>query len=125
MTAAETMKRNVVFSLTNVAPGNGQRAESTPRADEFRRAATILKSLSDTGRLKTCWLLSRRGPMNVGALAKACGVSSSAMSHQLRVLRNLGMVDFHREGKSAVYELKSEQAQQLIEHAMIGANGRH
>lgn len=115
---AEAIKRNVILA----SPDNHRLApiadEPAPRAPHFRNAATLLKSLSDAGRLKTCWLLSRRGPLNVGSLAKICGVSSSAMSHQLRVLRNLGLVDYERNGKSAVYRLTSERAHHLIECAM-------
>lgn len=115
---AEAIKRNVTLSSGDNHRHPALVEEPAPRAPHFRNAATLLKSLSDAGRLKTCWLLSRRGPMNVGSLAKVCGVSSSAMSHQLRVLRNLGLVDFERNGKSAIYRLTSERAHHLIDCAM-------
>lgn len=115
---AEALKRNVVLPSADHLRHATLPDEPVPRAPHFRNAATLLKSLSDAGRLRTCWLLSRRGPMNVGTLAKVCGVSSSAMSHQLRVLRNLGLVDYERNGKSAVYRLTSERAHHLIDCAM-------
>ena len=54
-------------------------------------------------------------------LAQLTGVSQSGVSHQLRVLRGLGLVAFRRDGNRAVYRLADEHVRGLLaqgfEHA--------
>jgi DNA-binding transcriptional ArsR family regulator len=60
-------------------------------------------------------------PLCVCDLAEIAGVSDSGVSHQLRVLRDLDLVDFSREGKRAVYRLADDHVRTLLavghEHA--------
>jgi ArsR family transcriptional regulator len=60
-------------------------------------------------------------PLCVCDLAEVTGVSQSGVSHQLRVLRDLDLVAFEREGKRAVYRLADEHVRVLLaaglEHA--------
>jgi DNA-binding transcriptional ArsR family regulator len=60
-------------------------------------------------------------PLCVCDLAEIAGVSQSGVSHQLRVLRDLDLVAFEREGKRAVYRLADEHVRVLLatglEHA--------
>ncbi len=53
-------------------------------------------------------------PLCVCDLAELSGVSSSAVSHQLRALRDLDLVAFEREGKRAVYRLADEHVRSLL-----------
>jgi DNA-binding transcriptional ArsR family regulator len=54
-------------------------------------------------------------------LAELAGVSQSGVSHQLRLLRDRGLVTFRRDGQRAVYRLADEHVRDLIaigvEHA--------
>jgi DNA-binding transcriptional ArsR family regulator len=54
----------------------------------------------------------------VSALADAVGMEASAVSHQLRLLRHLGLVTGTREGRSVVYALHDEHVGQLLEEAI-------
>ena len=51
-------------------------------------------------------------------LAALTGLSVSAISHQLRMLRNLKLVKYRRKGKMAYYSLDDEHIEQLIQVAM-------
>ena len=60
-------------------------------------------------------------PLCVCDLAELSGVSNSAVSHQLRILRDLDLVDYTRDGKRAVYRLADDHVRSLLalglEHA--------
>jgi DNA-binding transcriptional ArsR family regulator len=88
--------------------------------DEIEELAEIFKALSDPTRLKLVRLLSAqpegecRGPCNgtgflcVNALAHRLGVSQSAVSQHLRVLRQAGLVRGARRGPFVHYSLDQE-----------------
>ncbi len=63
-----------------------------------------LKVLADATRLEVVRRLSD-GPCHVGALSEAAGIEQSLMSHHLKVLRDVGMVEAVRDGKSVLYRL--------------------
>ena len=52
------------------------------------------------------------------ALAEAVGMEQSAVSHQLRLLRNLGLVIGARAGRSIVYSLYDNHVAQLLDQAV-------
>ncbi len=87
------------------------------------RLSDIFKAMGDPTRLKIIHALSS-GEMCVCDIAAALGMEHSAISHQLRLLRNLRVVKFHREGKAAVYSLDDEHVLELfnegLEHARHG-----
>jgi len=60
-------------------------------------------------------------PLCVCDLAELSGVSNSAVSHQLRILRDLDLVAYTRDGKRAVYRLADDHVRSLLglglEHA--------
>lgn len=78
------------------------------------------KAISDPTRLKILYALSIR-ELCVCDLASSLDMSQSAISHQLRVLRDKNMVKFKKEGKMARYYLADEHVITLIkmgvEHA--------
>lgn len=78
--------------------------------------AATFKGLSDPSRLQLLAILLE-GEANVGDLAAQCGLSPSATSHQLRVLRNLGFVTARREGQQVNYRINDEHIHALMEQA--------
>ncbi len=65
------------------------------RVDE--RVAALMGALSNSTRIRALFALLEAGELPVGELAKAVRMSESATSHQLRVLRDLGLVARRRE----------------------------
>jgi len=84
------------------------------------RVTEGLKAISDPTRLKILHALSIK-ELCVCDLASALDMSQSAISHQLRVLRDRNMVKYRKEGKMARYYLSDEHVINLIkmgvEHA--------
>jgi DNA-binding transcriptional ArsR family regulator len=58
------------------------------------------------------------GACSVNDLAAAVGMESSAVSHQLRLLRHLGLVVGTREGRRVLYELHDDHVGELLEQAI-------
>ena len=69
--------------------------------------ANKLKVLSDSTRLAVLEALMT-GPHNVGKLMEELNVEQSLLSHHLSVLRENGLVEATREGKTMVYQLPEE-----------------
>ncbi|MEV5281726.1 metalloregulator ArsR/SmtB family transcription factor [Streptomyces sp. NPDC052811] len=80
--------------------------------------AATLQALATPSRL---YILARlqEGPCAVGDLADAVGMEASACSHQLRLLRNLGLVTGERRGRSIVYALYDNHVAELLEQALF------
>ncbi|HUY51322.1 MAG TPA: metalloregulator ArsR/SmtB family transcription factor [Streptosporangiaceae bacterium] len=101
--------------------GHGVRGEGTPtaRIDEQTAAAvaTTMQALAAPSRLRILGRL-RQGPAAVTELATTVGMEQSAVSHQLRVLRHLGLVTGRRTGRTVVYELFDNHVAMLLDEAV-------
>ena len=73
----------------------------------MKEAAELFKLLSVDTRIEIVELL-KGGPMTVNALAEALGVTQSAVSQHLRVLRSAGLVENERQGYWIHYSLNRE-----------------
>ncbi len=78
-----------------------------PDDSEVRRVATLHGVLADPSRLKILLALSR-GELCVCDVSHVLGLSISATSHQLRLLRNLNLVSYRNDGKMAYYSLTGD-----------------
>jgi ArsR family transcriptional regulator, nickel/cobalt-responsive transcriptional repressor len=85
---------------------------------EFTQAvADTMQALATPSRLRILGRL-HAGPCPVNELAVAVGMEGSAVSHQLRVLRHLGLVVGRREGRQVVYDLHDDHVGELLEQAI-------
>ncbi len=73
----------------------------------------LLKILGEPSRLKIVLALSE-GEMCVYHLTEAINLNQSAVSHQLRILRENKVIKSRREGKNIVYSLDDEHIMQII-----------
>ena len=78
--------------------------EALPGHDATQALAALFGALGDPTRLSIVAGLDC-GELCVGDLAAALGLSESAASHQLRVLRELGIVRSRRDGRQIYYAL--------------------
>lgn len=76
--------------------------------------AELYKIFGDTTRIKLLYILFE-GEMCVQHMAELLGVSQSAVSHQLRILKGARLVRYRREGKTVYYSLADEHVRQIIE----------
>ena len=88
-----------------------------------KRTTDIFSALADPTRFRILDALSLE-ELCVCDLARVTGVSQSAVSHQLRVLRDLDLVSYRREGRRAVYRLADEHVRSLIVQGLEHADER-
>ncbi|MDR1292378.1 MAG: metalloregulator ArsR/SmtB family transcription factor [Clostridiales Family XIII bacterium] len=81
--------------------------------NEFARLADLYKNFSDPSRLRIIIELAS-GAMCVQCIADKLGMSQSAISHQLRVLRGARLVRYEKEGKNVVYALDDEHIEDIL-----------
>ena len=74
----------------------------------------LFKLFGDTTRIRILWALSE-GEMCVCDMAELLEMGQSAVSHQLRLLRQARLVKCRREGKSAVYALDDDHVQKIFD----------
>lgn len=86
----------------------------------LERTAALFSAMGDPTRLRLLEALAI-GELCVCDLEQVAAVSQSAVSHQLRLLRSLGLVAFRRDGNRAVYRLADDHVRALLlqgfEHA--------
>ncbi|MBQ9058696.1 MAG: winged helix-turn-helix transcriptional regulator [Atopobiaceae bacterium] len=76
-------------------------------------ATQIFDALSDYTRFQILGALML-GEKSVSELVDICRVSQSAISHQLRLLRDRGLVSVRREGNRSIYDITDEHVVMLI-----------
>jgi DNA-binding transcriptional ArsR family regulator len=96
-------------------------------ADDARHVARIMGALATPSRVRILGRL-REGSCAVGELAAAVEMEQPAVSHQLRILRDLGLVLGSRNGRHVIYGLYDphvasllDEALRHIEHLRLGA----
>ena len=98
--------------------GTGQAlAGELPPAAVMGESVRLLKGLADPTRLKILCLLRGR-EVCVHELTQAMEVTQSAVSHQLRVLREARLVARRKEGRLAYYRLADAHVEELLANAL-------
>jgi DNA-binding transcriptional ArsR family regulator len=91
---------------------NKLKSEST-----FQLLAEIFKVLGDPARIKILYALSL-SELCVCEISLITGLSQSAVSHQLRILRNTRLVKYRRSGRSVFYSLDDSHVEKLFEQGL-------
>ena len=97
--------------------GNGTHIfmESMPEQATFMRIAATFNLISDPTRVKILWLLchTEECVANIAALVE---MSSPAVSHHLRVLKQAGLLAHRKSGKEVYYTLADTDEARQIHH---------
>ncbi len=88
-----------------------------PPEENLYDLAEFFKIFGDTTRIRILYALFE-SELCVGDLAKLLGLTQTACSHQLRVLKNNKLVRFRREGKVIYYSLSDDHVRSIIEMGM-------
>ena len=90
-----------------------QENDTMPDEDLLFDLAELFKIFGDSTRIKILFALLGK-ELSVGELADVLGMTQSAISHQLRILKTNGLVRFRREGKSLIYTLSDEHVSKIL-----------
>ncbi|MCI8422180.1 MAG: winged helix-turn-helix transcriptional regulator [Lawsonibacter sp.] len=91
--------------------------EQLDRVDYFQTVAEVFKQLDDTTRIRIFWLLCHceECVLNISAMMR---MSSPAISHHLRPLKNSGLIVSRRKGKEVYYRAADTEQSRLL-HQMV------
>lgn len=78
------------------------------------RIAELFKGFADVTRIQILTLLLE-GEMCVNDIAQAVELTQSAISHQLRLLKQMHLIKYRREGKNILYSLADDHVQTIIQ----------
>ena len=101
-----------------IDPKSVREARSVVPGDRMVRAlAETFSALSDPTRVRILFALSEQA-LCVFDLARLLGLTGSAISHQLRLLRGQRLVKYRKEGKVAYYSLDDDHIRNLMEECV-------
>jgi DNA-binding transcriptional ArsR family regulator len=103
--------------LGPMAHGGSQSDPAQLDADFARVVADTMQALATPSRVRILGRL-HAGACSVNELAEEVGMEASAVSHQLRLLRHLGLVVGSRDGRRIVYDLHDDHVGELLEQAI-------
>ncbi len=89
-----------------------------PYDDALYDLAEFFKVFGDTTRIKILYALLG-GELCVSEIAQLLNITQTAVSHQLRVLKNVKAVKFRKEGKTVLYSLEDDHIRGIIGQGMM------
>ncbi|MBQ7363607.1 MAG: winged helix-turn-helix transcriptional regulator [Clostridia bacterium] len=95
--------------------------ESLPADETTYDLSDFFKLLGDSTRLRILFAIDRE-PLCVCDIAETLSMTKSAVSHQLKVLRQSDLVRYRREGKNVIYSLADDHVRDIIEKALEHIN---
>ena len=92
--------------------------KALPNEYIFNNLADLFKLIGDTTRCRILFALDQN-EMCVCDLAVLTNMTKSAISHQLKVLKEANLVKYRRDGKNVYYSLADTCARQIIENGIL------
>ena len=99
------------------ANSSGPGPECMPDEELLYDLADLFKVFGDTTRIKMLYALMGQ-ELCVAALAELIGATQSAVSHQLRTLKQARLVKFQRDGKNVIYSLSDDHVYTMLAQGM-------
>lgn len=98
-----------------------------PPETELYDLAELYKVFGDSTRIRILYALSE-AELCVFAISELLGMGQSAISHQLRILKQNKLIKSRRDGKHILYSLADDHVQTILaqgmEHILEGRNGK-
>ena len=92
-------------------------ADTLPDEDILYDLADLFKVFADTTRIKILYCLMGK-QLCVADIAETVCATQSAVSHQLRILKQAHLVKFRRDGKNVIYELSDDHVYTMLSQGM-------
>lgn len=91
--------------------------EELNKEEGIDKLAKIYKALGDPSRLRIVYTLSK-SPLCVCDIATLLDMTQSSISHNLKILRDLNIVKFKKEGKLVIYSLDDDHVLRLFQEGL-------
>ena len=95
--------------------------DNMPKGDTLNDLSNLFKVLGDNTRVKILYSL-KSGELNVSDICECVDMNKSAVSHQLRVLRDAKLVKSRKSGKEVYYSLDDEHVSSIFNCALEHVN---
>ncbi|MFA7589581.1 MAG: metalloregulator ArsR/SmtB family transcription factor [Acholeplasmataceae bacterium] len=82
-----------------------------------KKVSNLFKTISDPTRIKIIYLL-KDNELSVSMIVEALEMGQSAISHQLRILRDVNLVTYEKRGKEVYYKLSDDHVYMIINQAV-------
>lgn len=99
--------------------------KAEPGRQTVGRMVDFFKVMGDETRMRLLLCLYRNGEACVSELAEELAMTPSAVSHQLRVLKDADLIRGRREGKNIFYALDDEHVMEIIGTARTHVEHKH
>jgi ArsR family transcriptional regulator, lead/cadmium/zinc/bismuth-responsive transcriptional repressor len=111
------LKHDDICEITCVDDVKVKRVKESLAQKNTMSVSQIFKALSDDTRIKIAFALSEEDELCVCDVANIVRSTTATASHHLRLLRNLGLAKYRKEGKLVFYSLDDDHVRQLIQIA--------
>ena len=88
--------------------------ERKPEKETLEQIAELFKGFADPTRVRILWLLLEQEKC-VTEIADELELTQSAVSHQLRMLKQMHLIKFRREGKNIWYSLADDHVRTILQ----------
>lgn len=88
--------------------------DKIPKLEELNDLAELFKVFGDFTRIRILYVLLEN-EMRVCDIAEQLDMTQSAISHQLRILKQSSLVKCRREGKAIIYELADDHVRKIVD----------
>jgi ArsR family transcriptional regulator, nickel/cobalt-responsive transcriptional repressor len=100
-----------------MATVHGVTGATVVSVEDAHRIARVMSALATASRVRILARL-RQAPCSVGQLAESVEMAQPAVSHQLKILRDLGLVTGTREGRHTLYSVHDTHVATVLEEAL-------
>ena len=114
---AELKTERTAEACEHPASGSESSPETMPDEELLYDLADLFKVFADTTRIKILYALMS-GSLCVADIADIVGATQSAVSHQLRTLKQARLVKFQRDGKNVIYSLSDDHVYTMLAQGM-------
>ena len=94
-----------------------RKREHMPEQDMLYTLSDFFKILGDSTRMNILFAIDGE-PMCVCDIAELLGMTKSAVSHQLKILRQSSLITYRKSGKNVFYSLADDHVSDIIEKAL-------
>ena len=91
--------------------------ETQPAEEVLYELAELFKVFGDSTRIRILYALTE-SELCVGDIAQLLNLTQSAVSHQLKILKDAKLVKFRREGKVVIYALDDDHVRNILSMGM-------
>lgn len=88
--------------------------QTLPNKETMEQIAELFKGFADSTRVQILSLLAQQ-ELCVTDIAQAVSLSQSAISHQLRLLKQMHLIKYRREGKNILYSLADDHVKTILQ----------